>query len=149
MEDLACLPALVAHGWADGSDEPTCVGANARAATRVDHVLLNDAARRLGAGCRVDWSLGLPTHAAHWVSLPCGEAEMVPRWIAPRPMPEPTKDGLPALLAYGAALTTEGPAWELAKSTGNPGLLWQALQDLARKYHALRAGGAGPAAQHR
>ena len=87
LQDLACLPTLVAGGWNDCAEAPTCAASNTTRETRIDHVLANAPARELGLACEVDWTLGLPTHAAHRITTPAAKAERVPRRVAAPPMP--------------------------------------------------------------
>ena len=139
MDALACQPTLVAAGWHDASDEASCIGTNARRATRIDHVLLNEAARELGARTSLTWDLGLPTHAAHWVELPPAELEMVPQWHAPPPFDKPAARGPDRAAAWATAQASWGQALEVAKATADPALHWKAIAGAAAAYHAARA----------
>ena len=66
--ELPCLHALVASNWHDLGSSVTSAPSHG-CSRRIDLLIANAGARSVGTSTRVDWSFGMPTHAAQYIDI--------------------------------------------------------------------------------
>jgi len=84
--ELPCLHALVASNWHDLGSSVTSAPSHG-CSRRIDLLIANAGARAVGTSTRVDWSLGMPTHAAQYIDISDSPAPSCPKWLAPKTIP--------------------------------------------------------------
>jgi len=140
-EEIAAL--LHLGGWVDagaGEAAATCHGAGARRGSRVDRALLNPPAARLLAGFRVDWTLGLPTHAALCLDLQVGRPPPYPARVRPPSLAGPSAPGWAPEQGVARLRRDWEPRWTVALARDDVDAAWGALSAGVGSYLAERQG---------
>ena len=143
LETNALSEAFRQHGWHNPlQGHPT--SSKAQDPPRIDWLLYNRAAGWEVGAARVDWSLGVPTHAAQWLELPEGPPQAQPFWRG-RGCPPPE-----APVAHKAARHLSCALRAVRAAVGRQELdvAWQLFERGVCRWHAAACPGA-PSAPRR
>ena len=130
---MDCQYAMAVGGWKDLGHLPTSSSVVALAPRRIDVMIANRACAQLAGSASIDWTLGVPAHAAQWCAFPARGRHMAPVWVPPPALLEPEKgaDRAAAWAAVDEGLVDR--AWRTAAS-GSIDQLWDAILALETVY---------------
>ena len=115
--------------------------------SRVDRVLLNRAAGRLLRGFRLDWTCGLPTHAALRLVLAVGRPPWFPARVRAPSLSGVALEGWDEAAALCELERDWAPRWRAALAAGDVSKAWSAITAGVAGFLAGRVGADGAPSQ--
>jgi hypothetical protein len=137
-EDNAASELFARAGWADWSEEPTCLTANSTRSRRKDQVLISSEMQTRLQEVHVDWAVGLKTHALQQGLFRSGEPDRFMSWNLGDPGPPEEEPGFQDE-EFEQLFAGSRAAWSQACSQQDVDGMWQLLEPVLCQCHSARS----------
>ncbi len=136
--ELGVFEELTRAGWADWSEEPTCITANAERRRRIDRVWLCPEMQVRLLEVEALWSTGLKIDGLQQGIFRSGEPDKFKGWKLGDPGPEETEAGF-TNEEFEQALEGSRAQWEAASVQGDVSGVLRLLDEAVAQRHSLHS----------
>ena len=137
-QELSCTSELRRAGWADWSQEATCITAGTKVPRRIDQAWISPEMQARLVEVQLSWAMGLKTHAWQQGSFRSGPADTFPQWVPGDAGPEEDEAGF-LDAEFWALFASRAQGWEQCRREGDVDGMWQLLEATLVQCHRLRS----------